>query len=61
VAQVGSRADGSIGLDSLLVGFYEGKQLQFAGKVRAGFIPLRHAAFLGLRTDKSAGDVRREP
>jgi bifunctional non-homologous end joining protein LigD len=120
----GYRPDGSIGLDALLVGFYDGKQLQFAGKVRAGFIPhvrrevlsklkplhtsrcpfanlpdshagrwgggvtadqmgemqwtkpelvaqirfvewtaenrLRHAAFLGLRTDKTARDVRRE-
>jgi bifunctional non-homologous end joining protein LigD len=121
----GYRPDGAIGLDSLLVGYYEGQQLLFAGKVRAGFIPhvrrevlekltplqiskcpfanlpdagagrwgggitadqmgemqwtkpqlvaqvrftewtaerrLRHAAFLGLRLDKAAGDVRREP
>jgi DNA ligase D-like protein (predicted ligase) len=121
----GYRPDGSIGLDAVLVGYYEGKQLQFASKVRAGFIPhvrrdvldkleplgiakcpfanlpdagpgrwgggitadqmaemqwtkpelvaqirfaewttenrLRHAAFLGLRLDKSAQEVRREP
>jgi bifunctional non-homologous end joining protein LigD len=121
----GYRPDGSIGLDAILVGYYEGKQLQFAGKVRAGFIPhvrrdvleklkplevsrcpfanlpdptagrwgggvtsdqmgemqwtkpelvaqvrftewttdgrLRHAAFLGLRLDKPAQEVRREP
>jgi bifunctional non-homologous end joining protein LigD len=120
----GYRPDGSIGLDALLVGYYEGKTLLFAGKVRAGFIPhvrrevleklaplvnarcpfanlpdagaghwgsgitavemqqmrwtkpqlvaqvrftewtadgrLRHSAFLGLRSDKSAGDVRKE-
>jgi bifunctional non-homologous end joining protein LigD len=120
----GYRPDGSTGLDALLVGYYEGRELLFAGKVRAGFIPhvrrevlerlkplvtskcpfanlpddsrghwgggiaademqqmrwtrpelvvqvrftewtadnrLRHAALLGLRTDKSAGDVRRE-
>jgi bifunctional non-homologous end joining protein LigD len=120
----GFRPDGAIGLDSLLVGYYEGQQLLFAGKVRAGFIPhvrrevlerlsplkiskcpfanlpdagagrwgggitvdqmgemqwtkpqlvaqvrftewtaesrLRHAAFLGLRLDKAARDVRRE-
>lgn len=120
----GYRPDGSIGLDALLVGYYEGKSLLFAGKVRAGFTPhvrrevlarlkplhatkcpfanlpdpsagrwgggvtagqmgamqwtrpaavaqirftewtadnrLRHAAFLGLRLDKLAGEVRRE-
>lgn|SRR5215469_1830466 len=121
----GYRPDGSIGLDAILVGYYEGKQLQFAGKVRAGFIRhvrrevldklkplgvstcpfanlpdltagrwgggltsdqmaemqwtrpqlvaqvrftewtadsrLRHAAFLGLRVDKAAKEVRRGP
>jgi ATP-dependent DNA ligase len=35
----GYRPDGSIGLDALRVGYYDGKQLLFAGKVRAGFIP----------------------
>src|SRR5215469_851031 len=35
----GFRPDGAIGLDSLLVGYYEGQRLLFAGKVRAGFIP----------------------
>jgi bifunctional non-homologous end joining protein LigD len=112
------------GVDALLVGYYEGRALHFAGKVRAGFTPhlrrevaavlkplhaprcpfvdlpnsktshwgggvtaeqmaemqwvkptlvaqirfvewtadghLRHAAFLGLRKDKSAKNVRRE-
>ena len=121
----GYRPDGTNGLDALMVGFYEGKELRFAGKVRAGLIPhvrravlwklkplqvqdcpfanlpdrdvgrwgagitadqmremhwtkpqlvaqirfvewtaenrLRHAAFLGLRLDKSAREVRREP
>jgi bifunctional non-homologous end joining protein LigD len=111
-------------LDALLVGYYEGRDLRFAGKVRAGFVPhvrrellgklkplqvarcpftnlpdastgrwgggisadqtsemrwtrpklvaqirfvewttegrVRHAAFLGLRTDKDAKDVTRE-
>ena len=119
----GYRTDGQ-SVDALLVGYYEGKQLMFAGKVRAGFVPhvrreiaalleplhstqcpfpnlpdarlsrwgagitaeqmkemqwvkpqlvaqisfvewtgenrLRHARFLGLRTDKAARDVRRE-
>jgi bifunctional non-homologous end joining protein LigD len=121
----GYRPDGPNGLDALLVGYYKGKELRFAGKVRAGLIPhvrrevlgklkplqvqecpfanlpdtdvgrwgagitadqmremhwtkpqlvaqirfvewtaenrLRHAAFLGLRLDKSAREVRREP
>jgi bifunctional non-homologous end joining protein LigD len=121
----GYRPDGAIGLDALLLGYYEGEQLLFAGKARAGFVPhvrrevldklkplrvpecpfanlpdagagrwgggitadqmremqwtkpqlvaqirftewtaenrLRHAAFLGLRIDKAAREVRREP
>jgi bifunctional non-homologous end joining protein LigD len=120
----GYRPEGSAGLDALLVGYYEGRELKFAGKVRAGFTPhirrellgkltplasaacpfvnlpdrgaghwgggitadqmsemrwtrpqlvaqirftewtaekrLRHAAFLGLRVDKAATEVRRE-
>jgi bifunctional non-homologous end joining protein LigD len=35
----GYRPQGSVGLDVLLVGYYEAKKLQFAGKVRAGFTP----------------------
>jgi bifunctional non-homologous end joining protein LigD len=121
----GYRPDGSTGVDALLVGYYEGRDLRFGGKVRAGLVPhvrrellntlkplevtecpfvnlpdarssrwgggisaeqmsvlhwtrpklvaqirfvewtaegrLRHAAFLGLRDDKTAKDVRREP
>ena len=121
----GYRPEGSAGLDALLVGYYQGKKLEFAGKVRAGFTPhirremvgklaplvvsecpfanlpdarsghwgggitadrmhemrwtrpqlvaqvrftewtaekrLRHAAFLGLREDKAAREVRKEP
>jgi bifunctional non-homologous end joining protein LigD len=120
----GYRPDGSNGIDAVLVGYYEGHALRFAGKVRAGLVPyvrrevlaklkplrtgecpfdnlpdpdagrwgggitaeqmqeiqwtkpelvaqvrftewtaenrLRHAAFLGLRTDKSAKEARRE-
>jgi bifunctional non-homologous end joining protein LigD len=120
----GYRPIGDNGLDALLVGFYQGTELQFASKVRAGFVPhtrrevlaklqplrsatcpfanlpdesrghwgsgitaedmsemqwtrpqlvaqirfvewtaenrLRHAAFLGLRGDKSPKEVRRE-
>jgi len=121
----GYRPDGPNGLDALLVGYYKGKELRFAGKVRAGLIPhlrrevlgklkplqvqecpfanlpdtdfgrwgagitadqmremhwtkpqlvaqirfvewtaenrLRHSAFLGLRLDKSARQVRQDP
>jgi DNA ligase D-like protein (predicted ligase) len=122
---IGGYRPGPHGVDALLVGFYEGRELRFAGKVRAGFTPhvrrevysrlaplhiddcpfadlpnsktshwgggvtadqmsemqwvrpklvaqirfvewtadahLRHAAFLGLRTDKKPAQVRREP
>jgi bifunctional non-homologous end joining protein LigD len=121
---VGGYRPGPNGVDALLVGYNEGKDLRFAGKVRAGFTPhvrrevherlrtlhtsrcpfvdlpnsksshwgggvtaeqmremqwvkpvpvaqirfvewtadghLRHAAFLGLRSDKTARAVRRE-
>ena len=121
---VGGYRPGNAGVDALLVGYYEGKELRFAGKVRAGFTPhvrrdvraelqplhssvcpfvdlpnsktshwgggvtleqmhemqwlrpklaaqirfvewtadghLRHAVFLGLRTDKKVGTIRRE-
>ena len=121
---IGGYRPGPHGVDTLLVGYYEGRDLRFAGKVRAGFTPhlrrevfarlkplerdgcrfvdlpnskashwgggvtaaqmqemrwlrpslvaqvrfvewtgdghLRHAAFLGLRADKRARDVRRE-
>jgi bifunctional non-homologous end joining protein LigD len=120
----GFRQDGQSSIDALVVGYFEGKQLKFAGKVRAGFTPhirghlrrhleplraescpfsdlptgrsrwgggllpedmhefvwtrpelvaqirfvkwtaegrLRHAAFLGLRSHKTASEVHREP
>ena len=43
----GYRPDGANGLDALLVGFYEGKELRFAGKVRAGLIPHVRREVLG--------------
>jgi bifunctional non-homologous end joining protein LigD len=122
---VGGYRPGPAGVDSLLVGYFKGRQLLFAGKVRAGFTPhlrrevaaalkplhvarcpfadlphtstsrwgggvtaeqmkemqwvrpslvaqirfvewtaeshLRHASFLGLRRDKAARTVGREP
>lgn len=121
---VGGYRPGTHGVDALLVGYYEGRALKFAGKVRAGFTPhvrrdvfahvaplhqakcpfadlpnsktsrwgagvtpeemddmqwvtprlvtqirfvewtadghLRHAAFLGMRSDKAAREVGRE-
>jgi ATP-dependent DNA ligase len=36
---VGGYRPGNHGVDALLVGYYEGKGLRFAGKVRAGFTP----------------------
>jgi ATP-dependent DNA ligase len=121
---IGGYLPGPNGVDALLVGYYDGRKLRFAVKVRAGFTPhvrqqvfseleplhvarrpfsdlpnsktshwgggvtaeqmsdmrwvrprmvaqigfvewtvdghLRHAKFLGLRSDKSASDVHRE-
>jgi bifunctional non-homologous end joining protein LigD len=43
---VGGYRPGPNGIDALLVGYYEGKELRFAGKVRAGFTPhLRREVF----------------
>jgi DNA ligase D-like protein (predicted ligase) len=36
---IGGYRPGGHGIDALLVGYYEGKSLRFAGKVRAGFVP----------------------
>ena len=47
---VGGYRPGPNGVDALLVGYYEGKQLRFAGNVRAGFTPhLRREVFEPLR------------
>jgi bifunctional non-homologous end joining protein LigD len=46
---IGGFRPGSYGVDSLLVGYYEGKELKFAGKVRAGFTPhLRREVFAAI-------------
>jgi DNA ligase D-like protein (predicted ligase) len=43
------------GVDALLVGYYKGKQLRFAGKVRAGFTPhLRREVFESLKPHRIA-------
>ena len=36
---IGGYRPGPAGVDALLVGYYEGRKLHFAGKVRAGFTP----------------------
>ena len=41
------RPDGANGLDALLVGYYKGKKLRFAGRVRAGLIPHVRREVLG--------------
>jgi DNA ligase D-like protein (predicted ligase) len=46
---IGGFRPGNHGVDALLVGYYEGRQLKFAGKVRAGFTPhLRREVFAQL-------------
>jgi bifunctional non-homologous end joining protein LigD len=40
-------------IDALLVGYYEGKDLRFAGKVRAGFVPnIRRQLFEKLKSER---------
>jgi bifunctional non-homologous end joining protein LigD len=47
---IGGYRPGFNSIDSLLVGYYEGKSLRFAGKVRAGFVPhLRRELFNKLK------------
>jgi DNA ligase D-like protein (predicted ligase) len=36
---IGGLTPGNIGFDSLVVGFYEGKELHYVARVRAGFVP----------------------
>jgi bifunctional non-homologous end joining protein LigD len=48
---VGGYRPGNLGVDALLVGVYDGKDLRFAGKVRAGMNPpVRRALFDVLKT-----------
>jgi bifunctional non-homologous end joining protein LigD len=47
---IGGYRPGPHGIDALLVGFYDGKDLRFAGKVRAGFTPhVRREVFAQLK------------
>ena len=53
---VGGYRPGPNGVDSLLVGYYEGTALRFAGKVRAGFTPhLRREVFAQLKPLHTTG------
>jgi bifunctional non-homologous end joining protein LigD len=47
---IGGYRPGAHGIDALLVGFYDGRSLRFAGKVRAGFTPhVRRQVFSALQ------------
>ena len=47
---IGGYTPSHLGLDALLVGFYKGKELRFAGAVRGGFTPsLRREVHEGIR------------
>ena len=53
---IGGYTPGNNGFDAIIIGFYQGKQLYFASRVRAGFVPAtRREVFTqikGLKTDK---------
>jgi ATP-dependent DNA ligase len=36
---IGGYTPGSVGFDAIIIGFYRGKELHFAARVRAGFVP----------------------
>jgi DNA ligase D-like protein (predicted ligase) len=51
---VGGYTPGTHGFDALIVGFYRGKDLMFAGRVRAGFVPAtRRKVFLQIKDLKT--------
>jgi hypothetical protein len=37
---IGGYVPGHLGVDSIVIGFYRDKQLFYAARVRAGFVPL---------------------
>jgi len=52
---VGGYTPGTQGFDALIVGFYRGKDLYFASRVRAGFVPAtRRAVFAKIKNLKTA-------
>jgi bifunctional non-homologous end joining protein LigD len=47
---IGGYTPGSHGIDALVIGFYDGKELRYASRVRAGFVPAtRRAVFEKLK------------
>jgi DNA ligase D-like protein (predicted ligase) len=52
---IGGYTPGTQGFDALIVGFYRGKELIYAARVRAGFVPAtRHEVFAEIKHLKSA-------
>lgn len=52
---IGGYTPGSNGFDAIIVGFYRGKDLMFAGRVRAGFVPAtRREVFAQIKDLKTA-------
>lgn len=50
---IGGYTPGTLGFDAIIVGFYVGKHLQFAARVRAGFVPAtRRAVFAKVKDSK---------
>ena len=53
---IGGYTPGSVGFDAIIIGFYRGKELQFAARVRAGFVPATRrelfAKIKGLKIEK---------
>ena len=54
----GYRPEGASGLDALLAGYYEGRDLRFADTVRAGLLPHVGREFLGKLKPPRALNVR---
>jgi ATP-dependent DNA ligase len=51
---IGGYTPGTAGFDAIIVGFYRGKELQFAARVRAGFVPAsRRALFAKIKSLKT--------
>jgi DNA ligase D-like protein (predicted ligase) len=52
---IGGYTPGSDGFDALIVGFYAGRELKFAAKVRAGFVPAsRREVFAAIKQPKTS-------